>query len=224
MRAVFYSFRKQREPKEQNFRRLGNFSFSVFFKKYGLASFFAVSLILGMAFGSVYAQSAGENIYNGLDFLFTTNLEARLSQNFIGTFCACFASNFIFVLAVFLLGITPWGIPFIPLVCMFKGFGGGLSGGFLFAAYSFKGLLFYLVILLPGLFVFSLALISQSCMAFYMSKRIFHVLFIKDQNPIPMHAGMLFYLQRSLLMLLAALACAVLDTLLWCAFAPMFAF
>ena len=34
-----------------------------------------------------------------LDFLFFTNLDARLSQNVINTFCACFASDFIFLFA-----------------------------------------------------------------------------------------------------------------------------
>jgi hypothetical protein len=71
--------------------------------------------------------------------LFTTNLDARLGQNAVSTFCACFASDFIFLTVVFLLGLAPWGIPFLPFISAFKGFGTGLTAAYLIITYSLKG-------------------------------------------------------------------------------------
>lgn len=224
MKAIFFSLNKVKHHFPKRVRRYSKFSLKVFAKKYGTVLFFATVLIFGMIFGSFYAQSADEKLYKGLDFLFTTNLNSRLSQGFFETFCACFASNFVFTAVIFLLGITPWGIPFIPLVCAFKGFGAGLSGGFLVESHSLWGFLFYLAVLLPGVFAFCLVLLSQSNLAFYNSKRIFRTLFLNDKNDDSVRHTMIFYLQRSITVLIAALGCAVLDTLLWCLLAPLFSF
>ena len=102
--------------------RTGRFSLTTqdikyYIKRYGIHILFISMLIVGLACGTVYAMSADKEMLASLDFLFFTNLDARLSQNVINTFCACFASDFIFLFSVFLLGLTPWGIPVLP----FKG-------------------------------------------------------------------------------------------------------
>lgn len=229
MKAIFFSLNRKNFSGNRGFsgarvRRLSDFSMKVFLKKYGTVAFFITVLLFGMIFGSVYAQDADQKLYSGLDFLFTTNLNARLNQGFLQTFCACFASNFVFTAVLFLLGITPWGMPLIPFVCFFKGFGSGLSGGFLVKAHSLMGFFFYIVVLLPGIFIFCLSLITQSNLAFYNSKRIFNAMFTKSNVIADVRASMTFYLQRSLILLTVALGCAVLDTLLWCLLAPLFGF
>lgn len=224
MKAICFSvIRKKDKPCKRRFYR-GDLSFRFFLKKYGTALFFVTVLLFGMVFGAVYSSEAGESLRQGLDFLFTTNLSARLSQSFIETFCACFASNFIFTAVLFLLGVTPWGIPLIPLVCFFKGFGAGISGGFIIEAHSLWGFLFYICVLLPGLFAFCLCMITQSNLAFYNSKRIFRALFLKSCGSSETKEPMLLYLQRSLTLAAVSLGCAALDTLLWCLLAPLFGF
>lgn len=224
MKAIFLSLNKLKPNFNSNYRHYNNFSLKVFLKKYGTVAFFAVSFLIGMLLGAIYAKGASESLYKGLDFLFTTNLNARLTQDFFETFSACFASDFVFMATVFLLGVTPWGIPFIPLVCAFKGFGTGLSGGFLVESHSLWGFFFYLVVLLPGVFVFCLVLLTQSNLAFYNSKKIFITLFTDNQNQIIPRATMLHYLQRSLTLLIISFGSAILDTLLWCLLSPLFGF
>lgn len=224
MRAIFFSLNKFKPRFSKKGRRFSDFNIKVFLKKYGTVTFFAVVLIFGMIFGSIYAQSADEKLYKGLDFLFTTNLNARLTQGFFQTFCACFASNFVFIAVVILLGVTPWGLPFVPFVCFFKGFGAGLSGGFLVQSHSLMGFLFYVVVLLPGVFVFCLALITQSNLSFYNSKKLFNTMFINDSGITTLRSAMLYYLQKSLTLLIVSLGCAVLDTVLWCLVANLFGF
>ncbi len=222
MKAIFFSLNKIKPNISGNFRHYSNFSLKVFFKKYGIIAFFTVSLLMGMFFGVIYAKGATDTLYKGLDFLFTTNLNARLTQDFFETFSACFASDFVFMTAIFLLGVTPWGMPFIPIVCAFKGFGTGLSGGFLVESYSLSGFFFYLVVLLPGVFAFCLVLLTQSNLAFYNSKKIFITLFTDNQNKIIPRATMLYYLQKSLTLFIITLGCAVLDTFFWCLISPLF--
>lgn len=225
MKAVFFSLNRRNRVKPKflnNSRRLKDFDLKFFLKKYGVAVFLTTVFIFGMIFGSVFAQSADEKLYNGLDFLFTTNLQARLSQGFLETFCACFASNFIFTALVFLLGITPWGIPLIPLICAFKGFGAGLSGGFLVENFGLSGFFFYFVVLLPGTFVFCMALVCIGNLAIYNSKKIFLMLFVNSENNLK--SPMKVYLQRAVTFLTVALGCAILDTILWCMLAPLFGF
>lgn len=224
MKAIFFSLNKIKPEFNRSYKHYNNFSLKVFLKKYGVVAFFAVSFLIGMLLGAMYAKGASESLYKGLDFLFTTNLNARLTQDFFETFAACFASDFVFMAVVFLLGVTPWGIPFIPLVCAFKGFGTGLSGGFLVESHSLSGFFFYLVVLLPGVFAFCLVLLTQCNLAFYNSKRIFITLFTNDQNRVIPKASMLSYLQRSLTLLVISLGSAVLDTLLWCLISPLFGF
>ena len=129
--------------------RTGRFSLTTqdikyYIKRYGINILFISMLIVGLACGTVYAMSADKEMLASLDFLFFTNLDARLSQNVINTFCACFASDFIFLFAVFLLGLTPWGIPILPFIVFLKGFGTGITAGYLFSVHSLKGIVFYL--------------------------------------------------------------------------------
>ncbi len=227
MKAVFFSLSKRNRVKPRflnKSRHLSDFDVKFFLKKYGVSVFLTAVLIVGMIIGSVYAQTAGERLYNGLDFLFTTNLQARLTQGFFETFCACFASNFIFISAIFLLGITPWGIPLIPLVCALKGFGAGLSGGFLVESYGLSGFFFYFIVLLPGVFIFCMTLICIGNLAIYNSKKIFKILFLNTEKDNILKSPMYVYLQRGITFLMVSLGCAVLDTILWCLLAPLFGF
>ncbi len=203
--------------------RPGDFSFKVFVKKHGVGSFMALCLIAGMIMGAVCEKTADEQLYRGLDFLFTTNLQERLEQDFFSTFCACFASNFIFTATLFLLGITPWGAVLIPFVFIFKGFGVGLSGSYLVQSHFIMGILFYVSVVLPGVFAFCLALIGQGGIALINSKNLFFLVF-KGGESTSINQSTRLYLNRSLIILVISLGCAVLDTLLWCVLAPLFGF
>ena len=142
-------------------------------RRHGTTLLFAALILIGLVLGAVYSKSADKNTLRSLDFLFTTNLESRLSQGAFGTFCACFASDFIFLLAVYLLGIAAWGIPFIAALLCFKGFGTGVTAGWLCVSHGLSGAGFYLLVLLPGTFIFCAALIGFAVRAFAFSKHAF---------------------------------------------------
>lgn len=222
MKGVVFSFKKSALKKSR--RNITVSDIRYFLKRYGIKVVFVILLLFGLAGGSVYAQNADATMLDSLDFLFTTNLEARLSQNAAGTFCACFASDFIFLFAILLLGFAPWGILFMPFAVLFKGFGTGLTAGYLFLSNSVKGIGFYLLVLLPGTFLFctSLALFSSS--AFYFSKHMFLQTISKTLPKHPARQRTMEFCSRFMSALIMTFCAALLDTILWTLFAGAFNF
>lgn len=119
----------------------------------------AAIFLAGMAAGAVYARNADPQALERLDFLFAGNFKARATASFLSIFTASFASAFLFVFACFLCGLSMWGMFFIPCVLAFRGFGLGLTAGYLYAAYGGRGVLFHLVVILPGAFACCLAVL-----------------------------------------------------------------
>lgn len=209
--------------------RTGRFSLTTqdikyYIKRYGIYILFISMLIVGLACGTVYAMSADKEMLASLDFLFFTNLDARLSQNVINTFCACFASDFIFLTVVFLLGLAPWGIPFLPFVSAFKGFGTGLTAAYLIITYSLKGAGFYLLVVLPGTFLFCLALVKLSAYAFEISKQMFFSLIGHSHQTNSLKNEVIDFCSRSVSALIMTFCSTLLDTALWCLFSGTFNF
>lgn len=123
---------------------------------------FALILMIGMVFGSIYARNIGENVLKKMDFLFACDYKARTSEPFSTALFASFASSFIFILACFLCGLSMWGIFFVPVVLFFRGFGLGLASGYIYLTYSVKGILFNLFVILPGAYICCIAIILAS--------------------------------------------------------------
>lgn len=119
-------------------------------------------LLAGVALGSLYARNAGYGSLERLDFLFAGNFKSRTTQPFLLVFSASFASSFCFILACFLCGLSIWGAFFIPAVVVFRGFGLGLTSGYLYAVYGGKGILYNLAVILPGAFVCCLSILMAS--------------------------------------------------------------
>lgn len=223
MKSLVFSFKKAKSGR-RGLRRITLSDLQYFFRRYGLRVMFTSVLLVGLVAGSICAQNSGENLLKSLDFLFTTNLDARFAQNAAGTFCACFASDFIFLFSVFLLGLTPWGVFVMPFVVLFKGFGTGLTAGYLFAIQQLGGVGFYLLVLLPGTFLFCIALVMFSTNSFVFSKNMFVYTFGKyppKQSMRMRAASFCSHLMASLIMTFCA---SLLDTALWTLFAGAFNF
>lgn len=198
--------------------------FRMIIKRHGITLMFAALLLTGLVLGAVYSRSADKNTLRSLDFLFTTNLESRLNQNTFGTFCACFASDFIFLLAVYLLGIAAWGIPFIAALLCFKGFGTGVTAGWLCVSHGLSGAGFYLLVLLPGTFIFCAVLIGFAVKAFAFSKHAFFYSLSKQTPVTSLREDLLRFSSRFFSALGVTSIAALADTLLWTLFAGTFQF
>lgn len=223
MKGIVFSFSRARKP-QNPFKRLSVPDFRYIFKRYGVTIVFVLLILTGMVLGAMYARGADSQTLNSLDFLFTTNLDARLSQGALGTFCACFASDFIFLISVYLFGTAPWGLPFELLTVLFKGFGIGITAAYLYISHGIGGVGFYLLVLLPGTFLFCLSLALFSTQAFEFSKRMF-VLTVGKTTPVSTaRDGLIRLSSRFLTALILTFAASLLDTLLWTLFAGAFKF
>ncbi len=214
MKGIVFSFNK---PHSRSFhrRRLQISDISLFVKRYKIHIGFVVLLLLGLVFGAISARNADSQLLNSLDFLFTTNLDARLSHNIAETFSACFASDFLFLFAMFLLGLAPWGIPVMPFVAVFKGFGTGLTAGFLISEYSFMGAGFYLIVLLPGTFLFCIAFLIIAANSFDFSKQMFMLTASKSVPEFSVRQRLMYYFSHSMSALIITFGATIVDTALW---------
>lgn len=223
MKGIVFTFgRKNRAKRRLKDLRLPDIR--LLFRRCGVTLCFVILILLGMILGAMYSRSADEQTLKSLDFLFTTNLDSRLTQSVMGTFCACFASDCIFLISVYLFGCAPWGLPFELAAVLFKGFGIGVTAAFLFLTHGLSGVGFYLLVLLPGTFLFCVALALFSGSAFEFSKRMFSICFSKTPPEAPVREGLLKLSSRLVNSLILTFAAALLDTLLWSLFAGAFKF
>lgn len=179
----------------------------------------ALIFLAGMVVGSLYARSSGFRSVSRLDFLFAGNFKARLTQPFLSVFAASFASSFLFIFACFLCGLSMWGAFFIPVVPFFRGFGFGLTSGYLYAAYAWKGFLYDLAVLMPGAFLCCLAILLASLEGIRYSRALAFKGAAQAGGP-PIRN----YIFRFGIILALACAAAVLDTMLSAVFGGCFSF
>lgn len=152
-------------------------NFTYFFKRYGLISFFIAVLFAGMIFGAVKAGVADSSLLDKLNSLFSGNLSVREEQTLARTFINSFGTSFMFLAVCFCLSLSPFGIIAVPMVLFFRGFGYGISSGFLCITYGFKGLVYYIFVMLVGAFISSLALVYASQYCFDFSKTLLFSIF-----------------------------------------------
>ncbi len=144
---------------KNNFKK-GKFSFDI--RKNAMSLLLCLFLIVGVILGVICARNGDKSLIEKLDFLFVTNFENKKSMDAFSLFSASFSSGFLFLLTIFLLGISAWGFLFLPAVPLFKGFGFGLSTGYMYGAYGFSGVFYNLLIILPGAFLSALVIIVIS--------------------------------------------------------------
>jgi stage II sporulation protein M len=182
----------------------------------------SVLLLCGMVFGAIFARSAGSGALEKLDFLFSSNYKARISQPWTSVFMASLASSFVFILFCFLCGLSMWGMFCIPAIPFFRGFGLGLTSGYLYAAYGFKGILFNAVIIIPGAFVCILSILFAAREGIQFSKKIAAcgVMIEKGHSWPPLKA----YFSHFGVVIVIAFAAAVIDLIMAVCFAGIFSF
>ncbi len=196
--------------------------FRYIFRRYGAVIFFTFVFGLGTLAGSISASRADSTFLLNLDFLFSTNLSGKLNQSFFATFSASFASNFLFLIFVFLCGLAPWGFLILFLAPAFKGFGTGLCAGYLFITYGFKGVGFYLLVMLGGTFLFCFSLIIECIQSQSLSCKIARLLLRDKETDTSVTLFVRKYLIRSLYALVVSAIASIVDMLLWTAFSGVF--
>ncbi len=120
----------------------------------------------GAAVGALSGKFADSELMKSLDIIFLTNMQLRTGTEIFRLFTASFASNFIFLLAVFLTGLTLWGEAAVPLLPFIKGYGYGLTAGYIYSQYGIPGIFCNILVILPGAFLFALVISAAAKEAF----------------------------------------------------------
>ena len=160
-----------------------------------LTLFMSFVFLIGMLVGTICIEKVKIETIRNLDFLFCSDFKVRLNQTWINNFIASFSSSFIFVIFMVIMAFSFPGLIFIPVILMFRGVGLGLVGGYLYLIYGLKGVAFYILILIPGIFISSLGLISISCDSMRFSYKLSSKLMPKSGND-RLWNEMIAYLKR----------------------------
>lgn len=194
------------------------------FKKYGLMIFLTSFLAAGIVCGCILAQYGDEQTMKSLDFIFISNFKGRITQGLFEGFKASMSAYFLFYIMALLLGLSLWGMIGIPAVIALKGIGAGLCAGYLIAQYSFQGAVFYVIVMLPGLFLSSLSLLLQCKHSLKLSQKLWRYFVPHKNNTEHEKPDMLSFFQKSSAVLLLTAAGAITDVLFTAFFSHMFTF
>ncbi len=203
---IFSSFQKSGDKKE-------------LIKNLSLLFFFS-AVAAGVITGALSGKYADEGLMKSLDLIFLTNMQLRSGT---GLFTASFAANFIFLLAVFLSGLTLWGEAAAVILPFIKGYGYGLMAGYIYSRYGISGIFYNLLIILPGAFIFAAVLSAAAREAFFNSVRITALFLKKPVNDDPA-VQMKHYMMSMLWLLFLTAAASAADMLFSLGFSWIFGF
>lgn len=205
-------------------RRIEKADIHYYISRYGVYCFLSLFLLVGMIIGAVMARNADKNLLDSLDFIFATNFESRAEQSIMVTFAASMTSCFLFFIGEVLSGLSAWGIIGLPVIILFRGMGVGLCSGYLYGNYGFKGIGFYLLVMLPGVLISTVALLAQGKESINFSRSIWSKLCKKETHLKSSEPVLSKYLINSSYVLIATAIAALVDSLLSTFFSGFFSF
>ena len=177
------------------------------FRQQFLLVFLGLFLIAGLILGVIFIRNADYSLLKTLDFVFFSNVKARSALPVLSIFVASLASSFLFLLFCFLCGLSIWGAYCVPLAPLFRGFGMGITAGYLYAAYGFQGFLFHLAVILPGAFICLIAILIASRESMLFSKKIHLGRKTEEQEAQPKNNVRHFFIRFSILTGILIIGC-----------------
>lgn len=103
----------------------------------------------GVLLGALFVGNANGSILDTLDHLLFTSLKTRTQGAFLPIFIASMASSFLFMLAEFFCGLSMWGALVVPVFPLLRGFGLGLTSGYVYT-FGWTGVFYHILVILPG--------------------------------------------------------------------------
>lgn len=219
MQGIVFTYRKGKQSGKTRFIKTKK-DFKTLLRKWGGVMLFSLTLVIGLTVGSLCSGNLSRETLKNLDFLFATNMPARLSGGAWGAFCAGFASDFLFLFSAFLMGLSLWGAAALPFIAFFRGFGVGVSAGYLIMTYGLKGLVFYISVLLPGIAVSCVALVYELGVSFAVFRSILRNVLGKTSGGLK--ETLARYFRSSLRYLVITFSASVIGSALWVGLAGLF--
>ncbi len=194
-----------------------------FSKNYRVIVFLSVLVICGMILGAVSISAVNMDFIYKMDFLFLNDFHERISSNHLEIFISSILSISVFSLIIEFVTLSFFGVLLIPVLMVFKGLGIGMTAGYLYLIHGLKGIAFYILILLPGIFVSSIGLIIFSAESFKFSCKFAKKLLPKS-NAVPLWIDFKNYIHKIGCAFLILLFSSFLDVGFMAMFARFFEF
>lgn len=135
-----------------------------------------VSILFGIFYMAIVSKQNKESVEESLKLFFQSINKLNYQKAIVN----CLCSNIFYLLAVWLLGISIIGIPFIILILMLKSFILGFSISSILYFYKLKGILIALIYIIP-LVLNLLTILFLGYYAIIFSKNLIRLLFLKKE-------------------------------------------
>lgn len=192
-------------------------------KRNAVFAVFCILVFVGIIIGALNGRNADNELLKRLDFIFLTNFDVRCSRVVLSAFVSSFASSFLFLLVIFLLGLSVWGGTVVAAIPFFKGYGYGLSVGWLYCNYGFYGVLYNILVILPGAFLCSALIAAAANSAFEISLKLMSSC-SRSVSADSVHISVKRYLLSMLWFLVLAAVAAAVDMIFSLCFSWIFSF
>ncbi|MCL2300481.1 MAG: hypothetical protein FWC27_10105 [Firmicutes bacterium] len=184
-------------------------------QKLALLGLYAVGLFLG----AKTAGSASAGWQARLLELLRAQRLSRAGLSPFGSALGYFGTDFLFMMAAFLLGLCAAGLPFLLLLPVLRGAGLGVVSGWLYMTYGLPGVGYSALVLSPAAAVSALIMLAYCKESMLMSGDMLLVLGNKQDK---MESSLRLYTTRYLVLHLVSVLAAALDALCFAAFAGIF--
>lgn len=185
-----------------------------------LLIFLSIILLAGIFLGAVLIKLADKNILKLINILFLSDFKESLSKNLLDTFISSISSTFIFILISFFMGLSIWGFILAPIIPFIRGICIGLSECYFYSVYGIKGICFYTLVFLPGIFISSIAILLMTRESIKISNSFSSIIFCKNKLDNIYKSTQLYLLRSGCISIIVIISSAtdLISTLLFSKF------
>lgn len=179
-----------------------------------------VLFLLGMLYGASFLQSGQDGLWDSLSAVNQSYLYAAQSQANWMIFLNALTSSAVFLLISFVSGLSAVGQPVSLGLLFIRGLGFGSYTGYLYLTQGMQGVLYAVLMILPGMLLSVIALTLSCREAFRLSNRI---LFSFLRDSVTLKREMLtLYLKKHVILFAMLAASAGIECVLRFVFSGMF--
>lgn len=142
-----------------------------------LLTIILIGFISGIIFSNILSYNDHQEISNTLKDYFL-GIKNNKNINYLGNFLNIFSVNYLYMLLIWIFGLSIIGIILNPFILYFKSFVIGFSVGIIISVYSYLGILGSLLYLFPHLLINLLVYTLLSFYGIKLSIKLFKALFL----------------------------------------------
>ncbi len=137
-----------------------------------------MGFITGILFSNILSYSDHQKLSEIIKDYFL-NIKNNTSINYLGNFFNIFSINFLYMILIWIFGLSIIGIILNPFILYFKSFVIGFSVGIIISVYGFLGILGSILYVFPHLVINLVVYILLSFYSIKLSIKLFKALFLK---------------------------------------------